>query len=496
MNPFSTKFEHYFDEKQMKIADIEKFSGINRSTLYKLLNGTREPTSSDVVRKIADALCLNFKEQNELMEAYRLTRLGPVSYYGRKEVRSFFREIGHSEPAPAAPFLPFAAFDLEEGQRILLQGSQNVNLALEYFLYAAVKRNKREAIRINEPLLDDVTLSLVDKVGKIDPKVEIRQIVILDDSIKQNAEEKGEIYNVRALRKILPVMVHHPNFEVYYRYVNINSVDMTITGMPNYIIAGEYLIQYSTDHQHLLAVRDKELLSFYAHLFDSALLNSQLLVKRSTTTKAGAEKILHYFRDVMRKTGDVYHFVPGLSIVQLMVQTYPPEVYIKEFLMSQEPQSKLLLRLYELVGEREIWKYGSRFSPMIPQSSIEYFIETGYIPDLPTSEQTPVSIPNRIRLLQHWEIMFRQKKATMIEFDEQNFNPSNLFLGSSMADLYFAIPDQLDSITVCTLQEPSIVHSFYDFMDDLAQRKVLSPDDAASYIQQKIVELRSGSLAG
>ena len=49
MNPFSSTFQLLLEEKQLKIVDVEHFTGIDRSVLYKLLNGTKEPTDAEMV---------------------------------------------------------------------------------------------------------------------------------------------------------------------------------------------------------------------------------------------------------------------------------------------------------------------------------------------------------------------------------------------------------------------------------------------------------------
>lgn len=63
MDSFSDKFQYYLDLKGLKIADVQRFSGLNLTTLYKMLDGSRAPTKLEVVEKIAESLCLNSEER-------------------------------------------------------------------------------------------------------------------------------------------------------------------------------------------------------------------------------------------------------------------------------------------------------------------------------------------------------------------------------------------------------------------------------------------------
>lgn len=199
MNPFASKLQALLDEKQFKILDLERFTGINRSTLYKFLNGQRELTGIDVVYQIADCLCLNHLQREELTEAYYLTRMGPLSYYGRKEVIRFYQEISISKDYETSPFLPFASIQLEPKQRIVLNGAQNVNLAIEYFLYMAAQQNKEQESIISENIADDVTLSIIQKIGKLYPEFHCTHLILLDDSIERTVELSHQIYNINIL---------------------------------------------------------------------------------------------------------------------------------------------------------------------------------------------------------------------------------------------------------------------------------------------------------
>ena len=176
MNPFSEKFQYYLDEKGMKVGDVQRYSQLNLTTLYKFLNGTRKPTNVEQVEKIADSLCLNRTQRDELMESFFLTRLGPIGYYGRKEVKKFYREINLEHVEGAKPLFPFEEISLPEGSSLTLTGQQNVNVAIEYFVQKAAKEREGAVIHISEILLHDFTHSLVENILKEYPEMQFEHI--------------------------------------------------------------------------------------------------------------------------------------------------------------------------------------------------------------------------------------------------------------------------------------------------------------------------------
>lgn len=124
MDSFSDKFQYYLDLKGLKIADVQRFSGLNLTTLYKMLDGSRAPTKLEVVEKIAESLCLNSEEREDLIESYYLTRLGPIGYYGRREVRKFYNNVNRRPVEESVPFLPFKTIPLESGENMVLKGNR------------------------------------------------------------------------------------------------------------------------------------------------------------------------------------------------------------------------------------------------------------------------------------------------------------------------------------------------------------------------------------
>lgn len=68
---------------------------MDRSNMYKILNGKRNPSSAQMVQSIADFLRLTPLERYDLLEAYQVTITGYDTYYRRKHVQDFIAYFTH-----------------------------------------------------------------------------------------------------------------------------------------------------------------------------------------------------------------------------------------------------------------------------------------------------------------------------------------------------------------------------------------------------------------
>ena len=89
MSAFSQLLGKYIREKDIQVFDLVNYCCIDRSTMYKMINGKRNPPSEDVFEKIAEFLCLSPQEYRKFKDAYQITVLGEKIYFRRKSVTEF-----------------------------------------------------------------------------------------------------------------------------------------------------------------------------------------------------------------------------------------------------------------------------------------------------------------------------------------------------------------------------------------------------------------------
>ena len=75
MSVFSDMLRNYIHEKDVKVGALAHYCNLERSTVYKFINGKREPMSAELVEQIAYIIKLTPLEAHHLREAWKMTRM-------------------------------------------------------------------------------------------------------------------------------------------------------------------------------------------------------------------------------------------------------------------------------------------------------------------------------------------------------------------------------------------------------------------------------------
>ena len=95
MSVFSDTLTRYIEHKNIKVFSLAKYCNLDRSTMYKILNGKRNPPSSEVFEKMTQFMHLTPIEYNFLKETLEITQVGPDTLHS-KECRKFYLSVSGS----------------------------------------------------------------------------------------------------------------------------------------------------------------------------------------------------------------------------------------------------------------------------------------------------------------------------------------------------------------------------------------------------------------
>lgn len=80
MSIFAKKLKHYIEKSGMTIYMVSQSSGVNRTLIHRMTNGTRTPSKKETVSCIAKAMLLSPTDTNDLLEAYEMSKRGESAY--------------------------------------------------------------------------------------------------------------------------------------------------------------------------------------------------------------------------------------------------------------------------------------------------------------------------------------------------------------------------------------------------------------------------------
>ena len=122
MSDFSSKCREYLTDTGETVYQLASSSGLDRTTLQRMLTGKRLP-SIDFIRQFCDSIRINPSQRLELMELYKIEKIGKEVYYNRKYIQELLRVTSSQQTiSPSGfqrlPSLPFYrgdfSFDVEK----------------------------------------------------------------------------------------------------------------------------------------------------------------------------------------------------------------------------------------------------------------------------------------------------------------------------------------------------------------------------------------------
>lgn len=125
MSDFSCKCREYLKLTGETVYQLAASSGLDRTSLQRMITGKRLP-GTDFVRQFCDSIRINPSQRQELMELYKIEKIGKEVYYNRKYIEELLRVISSQQAfLPSAfhrlPGLPFyrGEFSLDVEKKVL-----------------------------------------------------------------------------------------------------------------------------------------------------------------------------------------------------------------------------------------------------------------------------------------------------------------------------------------------------------------------------------------
>ena len=106
MSVFSDMLKNYIHEKDVKVGTLAHYCQLERSTVYKFINGKREPASAELVEQIAYFIKLTPLETHQLREAWKMARMGEDTYHVHKSIEHFLCDFPNKSTPPSGDFTP------------------------------------------------------------------------------------------------------------------------------------------------------------------------------------------------------------------------------------------------------------------------------------------------------------------------------------------------------------------------------------------------------
>ncbi len=471
---FGEKLSLFLKQRNIKIVELSHFIDLDRSNLYKIVNGTRKLPDKSYIQIIAEILCLTDDEIKDLNQAYDIDEVGSYIYYRRQKVEEILK-LSISWDVTPTTSVSNSEYNIDIHDFQYISGKHAINSILNQIMIIESKKDNPH-IKIFNQVKNDYMMNIIQFLGNVNSQIDITHIFGLNNSYNQI---ENEYYNLDYLISIFPILSsnlqYHPYYFRAYPYTNDYSL------FANLVITSDYVITITNDYQDALIYTNKNVMDVYNNMFQKYLKKSQLLV--NTMNYMEYCKIFIERQELIYTTPCPTN-VLSLDEVELVGNHIHDEFYQKSYFMD-------FYKEYMQIQQNYLKKNSGGTKYYFTKQGLEYFFETGYFHDIPTSLLYPLTNDELLYFLGKWRDFvkdypyitmldmpaFPSNSTTTISFDNNRLNFT--FINSK-------------GMPIClSINESSIYSAFYDYFHYIIDNNTISKEETINIIDGYIQKLEN-----
>lgn len=483
MNIFSRQLSSIIVAKEINIARMASFCKIDRSSMYKIVHGTRKPSSEAQVELMALYMKLTPEETGVLMEKYRIIQTGAEHYYRRKTIASFLQRCFEYNP-PLSPSIFFSPLDRifsepDQASRVL-NGESNVLSTFSY-LFQRVKKQPDAHIYIRMPP-ERRTMDIIRTLcGNADRhsgnKIQIQHIFALDEN---KVLPDSDIRNINVMSTMLPVLKSVSDYNLYYYYANLLTGNRAFLFLPCAVITDEYALQFSEDLQFGLLHRQPETVTYFKKTFNDI--------------KSGCIPLTVQIRDhrdllyciSQRRSGNNFVSFSMYFCLDFIHRADMLEKYVN----AEFPSRNFIIKSMLEISKKDLQFLDSANATMIiSEKGIRDFMETGLLPAYPIEKYKTIEPGDRVLLLRDYTEMIREHGVSFRIIKESFGNTSSrsrIWVDDRLISIH--LQDITGAGKVILIRDSGLLSLLNDFFRNLPDSICMSPEASIDTLQNILDE--------
>lgn len=475
MSIFSALFSRHIREKNIKTSDLAQYCGFDRSNMYKIINGKRNPPSKEVVLKMAKFMQLSLAEEEELTEAYQIALTGHDNYFRRKAVLNFFSDFSLTPSALSSFKYSVDSLDSNE-ETYPLSSPDKVKQALFHIISLEMSAGQNGRIQLLMQPDTPFLIDLISAESQIDMNVHIEQIICLNNSAGTSHSQKN--YNLCCLKQILPLYGVCCNYNCFYYYDNVSSKTGNFTLFPYMVITSRYVCLFTADLGKGYMMQSSPAHEMFSGIFSDYLRNSKPLLRHIDTLKDQ----LTFVENILQKSTSGYCFqmepclTPFLSIS-----------HIEKYVRSEIPgRDSLVARIRQYSRWLAAKNKKTHIQYIFSLEGVRNFLDTGKIHEYPSELYTAFDLNDRIQLIKELIRACSDSRCRMLKKSVGNADHGlYLFTDRSSGYLMFLSPYNGKPVYL-EIDEPELLFSFYDFCENLEEQMFFTQEEAVALLKSLI----------
>ncbi len=485
MSVFSDMLKTYIHEKDVKVGALAHYCDLDRSTIYKFINGKREPMSAELVEQIACFIKLTPAETHHFLELWKMARIGEDTYYIRKSIEHFLTEFPNHSSQPFCNFTPHADTERNFSSAkncLLLNSKQAMNSSVHQILLSeASKPNGRIALFLQPdyPFLLHL-LSTIQPAGTL----QIDHIFSLNRTAQFT--EAHELYELYYLRSLFPIYMNSLDYHVHCFYTNEIPNFQNISVLPYMVLTSEYAITCSSDYQMGILYQDSDILQALWSLFYSHRDLCQPVFQTFPLIADDLASLLQYVSNIRSSADVVIGIQPEACIVPFLREDLLKDIFNYDLPMADSVISmanNLFLDNMQRIKDGKFIIYFTEYG-------MNRFLQEGLFEEIPSTFYHPLTIEQRIRILQEIAQCCHDGSYRILK-KPLNHLSENLRMCLSGNTCSLTYQTNSGNHMFFAITEPFILEIFLDFLANMDPDIYYMPDEAEQIIERMIRYLKA-----
>ena len=482
MSIFSEKLNYFINNSNIKIAELSRLSGVERSYIQKMITGERMPkkNGAPTLEHLADALMLTPAERRTLTEAYKISQMGEATYYRRVMVKRIIEDCESYYNQQLLPPPALSAQSVQRPEVYSVQGKASVQNMIQLFLMEEICLEKPHLMAVLQPESD--AAELVQPYCRMKRELCFEHIVCFDNELQY---QKDNQYNLQCIRTLLPFLLSPCLYSGWFYYDSVASHMSRHAVFPWFVLGQKSVLCLSQDGEKAMQIFQPDTLTVYQRIFDEiraqcrpifAIQNNQITQFWDYNRWLPAHPDMSY----SLQASPCWGFFYTMDIVEKQLSpNLPNREQILLFFNGHQKQISLLN------GKR---KNTSFFTA----EGLESFLQTGRIDELPDEIYEPLPKAFRKELLRRMMDCIQKGYYIPYLIHSDKFrmpHALNFFISDQQHLSCSCLHPHHGPISV-VIHEKSLVYSICDFLEYLPETGlVYTREETTAYLQKKLKEL-------
>lgn len=477
---FGSLLQAYVNKSGIPVQRLAKLSGIERTSLHKMISGERLPANKGVVDTICSVLMLTQQQAHKLQEQYLIAKMGVGVYARHSLVKTLFESFDkpvhvHSKWSPSNDNgKKEDATDVET-----IYGFDEVNQLIKAAVEAEASKENGVVKLIAQPEYHFL-IDLLVHIGEEKCDLTVTHILCLQRNISDESENS---YNLKLLTSIVPLLTASCNYQPLYYYDDVEAHLNNASMLPYLMITGDCVISMSYDHAYAIIFRSEKLLQFYSEVFEQLYKQTQPMLTRLGTP---VDYVMHY------RQPETVETLPGYAmfVEPCFGHFFTPEL-MEKYMVPEIPHKREILEWYthEYLHNLSIMQAGCYRVSYFVAEGLDSFVQTGRVTEIPTEFYNSLDKRDCYSLMNTlYEQSLLGGYFPAIVNPHAFKLPRNLVIGAIAEDqisMFYIHP--VRGAIAFAFHERSVSHAIYTFLEYLKDSDMVLPkDETLAIIHKKL----------